>query len=55
MQLIHSAARASRAAAGWLLIAALFYAPWDSGGTDASAIRNLDWILGAMFCLWAGE
>lgn len=52
MHLGQSIARVSREAAGWLLVAALFYAPWDSGGTSASAIRNLDWILGAMFVLW---
>jgi len=49
---IRRARRVSRDAAGWLLVAALFYAPWDYGGTGAAAIRNLNWILGAMFFLW---
>ena len=44
--------RASRDAAGWLLVAALFYSPWDYGGTGAAAIRNLNWILGAAFLVW---
>ncbi len=48
-----SIGHASRAAAGWLLVSALFYAPWDEGGTSASAIWHLDWILGAMLVLWA--
>ncbi len=44
--------RASRAAAGCLLVAALFYAPWDYGATGANSIRVLDGILGAMFLCW---
>jgi hypothetical protein len=47
-----SIGRASREAAGWLLVAALFYAPWDYGGTGATSIRILNGILGAMFCAW---
>jgi len=42
----------ARDGAGWLLVAALFYSPWDFGGTDASAIRNLNWILATAFVLW---
>ena len=49
---IRRAGRACREAASWLLVAALFYSPWNYGGTGASAIRNLNWILGAMSCLW---
>ena len=49
---VRRARRDGREAAGWLLVAALFYSPWVYGGTGATAIQNLDWILGAMFCLW---
>ena len=34
------------------MIAALFYSPWDYGGTTASAIRGLNWILAAMLVVW---
>ncbi len=40
--------RIAREAAGWLLIAAIFYAPWDFGGTSASGIRHLNWMLGGV-------
>ena len=43
---------AARAAAGWLLIGALFYAPWDYGATGAESIRIVSGILGAMFLVW---
>jgi hypothetical protein len=39
-------------AAGWLLVVALFYSPWDYGGTGATSIRILNGILGAMFGAW---
>jgi len=52
MPLSRSIARISRNAAGWLLVAALFYSPWDYGGTGATSIRILNGILGAMFCAW---
>jgi O-Antigen ligase len=42
----------ARDAAGWLLVVALFYSPWDYGGTGATSIRVLNGILGAMFCAW---
>lgn len=42
----------ARASAAWLLLIALFYAPWDFGGTSASAIRHLNWILAGTFLLW---
>jgi hypothetical protein len=45
----------AREAAGWLLVLALFYSPWDEGGTTGRAIHNLNWILGAMACLWIGQ
>ncbi len=45
-------ARVTRDAAGWLLVVALFYSPWDYGGTGAPAIRNLNWILAGAICLW---
>jgi len=41
-----------RAGAGWLLIAALIYAPWDYGAIGASAIHHLNWLLGLIFALW---
>ena len=41
-----------REAAAWLLVAAIVYAPWDFGGTSASGIRHLNWILGGVFALW---
>lgn len=47
-----SLARRLQSAAGWLLVAALFYSPWDYGGTGADAIRNLNRILGGMAILW---
>lgn len=53
MHLRLSVWRVTREAAGWLLVAALFYSPWDEGGTSASSIRHLNLILGVMFCLWA--
>lgn len=45
-------ARVTRDAAGWLLVVALFYSPWDYGGTGAAAIRNLNWVLAAAFLCW---
>jgi hypothetical protein len=47
-----SIGRASREAAGWLLVIALFYAPWDFGATGATSIRILSGILGMMSCSW---
>ncbi len=44
--------KGTREAAGWLLVVGLFYSPWDDGGTSASAIRNLNWILASAFALW---
>ncbi len=41
-----------RSLAGGLLIVALFYAPWDFGGTGYDAIRNLNWILAATVGCW---
>ncbi|MEP6956183.1 MAG: hypothetical protein ABI883_05105 [Chthoniobacterales bacterium] len=52
MGLKESITRVTRNGAGWLLVAALFYSPWDEGGTSAEAIRHLDWLLGVMFLLW---
>jgi hypothetical protein len=43
--------RAAKETAGWLLIAALVYAPWDYGATSASAIRHLNWLLAAVVVL----
>jgi O-Antigen ligase len=48
----HSLALWLRSGAGWLLVVALFYSPWDYGGTGAASIRNLNRILGAMVILW---
>src|SRR5262245_32476811 len=48
----HALVKCARDGAGWLLVLALFYAPWDFGGTSASAIRHLNWILAAAFVLW---
>ena len=44
--------RLAREATGWLLVAALVYAPWDYGATSATAIRHLNWVLGVAFVLW---
>lgn len=52
MRLKPSIPRTSRAASGWLLIGALFYAPWDYGATGATSIRIVNGILGAMFLFW---
>ncbi len=48
----NSASRVARDAAGWLLVAALFFAPWAYGATTAWAIRGLDGILAATLLVW---
>ncbi len=50
---LRSGAGMARDAAGCLLVAALFYSPWDYGGTSATAIRNLNLIFSGMVILWA--
>ena len=45
-------AQIARAAAGWVLVFALFYSPWDFGATSASAIRNLNLLLVLSFAFW---
>ncbi|MBA3960638.1 MAG: O-antigen ligase family protein [Chthoniobacterales bacterium] len=52
MELAQRIGRSARHLAGWLLVVALFYSPWDEGGTSVSAIRHLNWILGSVFGLW---
>ncbi len=39
-------------AAGWLLVAAIFYIPWNYGGTTVSGIRVLNALLGGAFFCW---
>lgn len=41
-----------RDAPRWLLLAALFYAPWDYGGTTERGIITLNWLLGTTLALW---
>jgi hypothetical protein len=52
MELRQSFSKGAHEAAGWLLVVALFYSPWDYGGTGATSIRILNGILGAMVCAW---
>src|SRR4029453_15320127 len=42
----------ARAGAGWLLLFALFYAPWAYGCTTADTIRYLNWILSITMAFW---
>ena len=41
-----------RDAPGWVLIAALIYAPWDYGAVTQKAIIRLNWLLGIALALW---
>ncbi|CAN5455534.1 hypothetical protein BH20VER3_BH20VER3_10340 [soil metagenome] len=41
-----------RDAAGWLLVAAILYIPWNFGGTTASGIDVLNALLGGAFFCW---
>jgi hypothetical protein len=41
-----------RHAAGWILLAALVFAPWAYGCTSADEIAMLNWILGTALVLW---
>ncbi|HET9419202.1 MAG TPA: hypothetical protein VFO30_07665 [Chthoniobacterales bacterium] len=45
MKLLGSASR-------WIFVAALAYAPWAYGGTTASSIATLNWLLVATLALW---
>ncbi len=38
--------------AGWLLVASIFYIPWNYGGTSASGIDVLNALLGGAFFCW---
>jgi hypothetical protein len=41
-----------RNASAWLFFAALAYAPWAYGGTTASSIETINWLLLAVLALW---
>ena len=41
-----------RQAAGWVLLAALVFAPWNYGCTGPDEIAILNWILGTALALW---
>jgi O-antigen ligase len=36
----------------WIFLAALIYAPWAYGGTTASSITGINWLLGSVITLW---
>src|SRR5438552_617100 len=44
-----------RAAARWIFLAALVYAPWAYGGTTSASIQIINWLLLAVFILWIIE
>src|SRR5438552_9520131 len=44
-----------RAAARWIFLAALVYAPWAYGGTTSASIQIINWLLLAAFILWIIE
>src|SRR6266478_5679332 len=44
-----------QAAARWIFLAALVYAPWAYGGTTPASIRIINWLLLAAFILWIIE
>src|SRR6266478_1412359 len=44
-----------QAAARWIFLAALAYAPWAYGGTTPASIRIINWLLLAAFILWIFE
>jgi len=44
-----------QAAARWIFLAALAYAPWAYGGTTPASIRIINWLLLAAFILWIIE
>lgn len=44
-----------RSAARWIFLAALVYAPWAYGGTTATSIETINWLLFAVFVLWIIE
>src|SRR2546426_11540589 len=47
--------RLLRAAARWIFLAALVYAPWAYGGTTSASIQIINWLLLAVFILWIIE
>src|SRR5881296_2491264 len=47
--------RLLRAAARWIFLAALVYAPWAYGGTTSASIQIINWLLLAAFILWIIE
>src|SRR5438477_9823231 len=44
-----------RAGARWTFLAALIVAPWMYGGTTATSIVVINWLLGAALLLWTLE
>src|SRR5439155_18018474 len=44
-----------RAAARWIFLAALVYAPWAYGGTTSASIQIINWLLLAAFIFWIIE
>src|SRR6266704_4933481 len=44
-----------RAAARWIFLAALVYAPWAYGGTTSASIQIINWLLLAALILWVIE
>src|SRR5437899_11071858 len=44
-----------RAAARWIFLAALVYAPWAYGGSTSASIQIINWLLLAAFILWIIE
>src|SRR5437667_2422998 len=41
-----------RAAARWIFLAALVYAPWAYGGTTSASIQIINWLLLVAFIFW---
>src|SRR2546430_14109585 len=44
-----------RAAARWIFLAALVYAPWAYGGTTSASIQIINWLLLVAFIFWIIE